>query len=740
MNLRRWLPLPALLGVALLALFVRVAYLMELNGSPLLSVLLGDGRQYDAWAQQIAGGQWIGTEIFYQTPLYPYWLAVIFTAAGHNLDLVRLIQAILGAASCVLLGLAGRRFFSDRVGVIAALLLAVYPPAFFFDGLIQKSSLDIFLITLALALLAEFHHRPGWKWTAALGATTAALVLNRENAVVLYPVIVAWLLFYFRHVPIRHRAAWAGVFVMASLVVLLPVGFRNYHVGGEFLLTTSQMGSNFFIGNNPHARGSYEALVPDHGDPAYERDDAARLASEAAGRVLSPGEVSDYWLRESLSYIRNQPFQWIALLGKKVFLTFNAAEIPDTESIEAYSDYSRILRALICLNFGVVFPFAVLGGWLHRRNWRRLLILHAMVASLALAVALFYVVARYRHPLVPVILLFSAAGISGLFDIRLRGSAPVGKEKPGNDERPAFRRSLQSQTPLPDWKRQWLPGILAAGLIAIAVNIPIKVVHDETYANVGALLVKDGRYADAVPLLLKAIALDHNYAAPHLALGVAFRNLNRPAEALRHLTEAVRFAPDSVETHSNLGLALIEAGRPREAILEQRRAVELSPENPYSHNYLAGALHQTGDFRQAIAEYRKALALKPDYAEAHNNLALALVSVKDYDGAYRHFRETIRLMPSNYIFRTNFGRVLGESGRIDEGIEQLEEAARLSPEFIEAPYLSAQIYARAGRFAEALASLEKALDIANATGQTDAARQINEAIRKTRPLMERRHP
>jgi len=160
MNLRQWRPLPALLGAALLALVVRVGYLAELNGSPFLSVLLGDSRQYDAWAQQIAGGQWVGTEIFYQTPLYPYWLAVIFSIAGHNLGLVRLIQAILGAASCLLLGLAGRRFFSDRVGVIAALLLAVYPPAFFFDGLIQKSSLDIFLVTLALALLGEFYRRP----------------------------------------------------------------------------------------------------------------------------------------------------------------------------------------------------------------------------------------------------------------------------------------------------------------------------------------------------------------------------------------------------------------------------------------------------------------------------------------------------------------------------------------------------------------------------------------------------
>ena len=737
MNLRRLSPSLALLGAALLALVVRVAYLAELNGSPLLSVLLGDSRQYDAWAQQIAGGQWIGTEIFYQTPLYPYWLAVIFSVAGHNLVLVRLIQAILGAASCVLLGLAGRRFFSDRVGVIAALLLAVYPPAFFFDGLIQKSSLDIFLVTLVLALLGEFYRRPDWKWLAAVGAATAAFVLNRENALVLYPVIGAWLLFHFRDVPVRRRVAWAGVFVFASLVVLLPVGFRNYRVGGDFLLTTSQLGPNFFIGNNPHASGSYESLVPDRGDPAYERDDATRLASVAVGRALSPGEVSDYWLRESLAYIRSQPFRWLALFGKKVLLTFNAAEIPDTESIEAYSDYSRILRGLIWLNLGVFLPFAALGGWVHRHNWRRLLILYGMLASLALAVAVFYVVARYRHPLVPIILLFSAAGLGGLLDIRLRGSASAGGEKRENVRGAAVR---QPQSRLPEWIRRWIPGLLAAGLLAVVANYPIKVVHDETYQNLGSLLVKNGRPAEAVPLLLKAIALDPSYAAPHLALGVAFRGLNRPDEALQHLQEAVRLAPDSVDTHANMGLALIEAGRPGEAILEHQRAVGLAPETPGPHNYLAAALQQTGDVQQAIAEYRKALALKPDYAEAHNNLALALASIHDYDEASRHFRETIRLQPNNYAVRVNFGRVLCETGRTAEGIEQYQEAERLSPDSIDAPYLSAQAYARAGRFKEAVASLGKALGIANATGQTDVARQINEAIRQSRALMERSNP
>ena len=773
MNLRHMRPSVALLGIAVVALVVRLVYLAELSGAPLLSVLMGDSRQYDQWAQQLAGGRWMGTEVFYQTPLYPYALAVIFRIAGHDLGVVRIIQAMLGAASCALLGLAGRRFFSDRAGVIAALLLAVYPPAIFFDGLIQKSSLDIFLITLVLVSLAEFQGRPHWTWLIALGATTAALVLNRENALVLYPVVGSWLLFQFRDVPVRRRAGWAAVFLSATLVVLLPVGVRNYRVGGEFLLSTSQLGPNFFIGNNPHASGSYESLVPGRGDASYERADAMALAAKAVGRPLSPGEVSNYWLRQSCDYIRTQPVQWLALLGKKALLTLNAAEIPDTESIEAYADSSRLLSGLLWLNFGVVLPIAALGGWTHRRQWRRLLILYGMAAGLVLAVAAFYVVARYRHPLVPIVLLFSAAGVDALPHMRRAGSPkPVGERRaPGRARKPpASRQPLSPQ----GWSRAWIPGLAAAGLLAIVTHIPMKVVHDQTYINLGALLVQTGRAAEAVPVLLKAVTVDPGYAEPHFNLGLAYRetgeqqpaleelttavrlrpdyteahsalgimlrDLGRPADAVQYLREAARLLPQSAEAHSNLGLALMETGQPGQAIIEHRRAVALAPDAPNLHNNLAVALQETGDAQQAIAAYRTALLLKPDYDEAHGNLASVLASIRDFDGAFRHFGEAIRLQPGNYRLRINFGNALCEAGRTAEGIGQYQEGERLSPDSIDAPYLSAQAYARAGRLAEAVASLEKALGVAIATGRTDMVRQISETIRQTRATMARRAP
>ena len=180
--------------VATAALVLRILYLLELRGEALVAVPIGDGWQYDDWARRIAAGEWLGGQAFYQTPLYPYLLAAIYTAAGHSLMAVRAIQAVLGAAACVLLGIAGRRFFSERVGLAAAAMLASYPWAIFSDGLIQKSSLDAFLITALLASLAVFLFGPHWKWLMAAGLALGAFSLNRETGRLLYPLVIVWLL------------------------------------------------------------------------------------------------------------------------------------------------------------------------------------------------------------------------------------------------------------------------------------------------------------------------------------------------------------------------------------------------------------------------------------------------------------------------------------------------------------------------------------------------------------------
>src|SRR5262249_22127214 len=188
-----------------IALFVRLLHFYAMRDSLLYDVLIADSWSYDAWAQRLAAGDWIGSEVFYQTPFYPYFMGLLYALFGHSIWAVRITQAVLGSLACVFLARAGENFFSQRVGWVAGLLLAVYPPAIFFDGIVQKATLDLFLMTLMLWLISLAQRNANLWLIVAVGATLGALVLNRENAAVFVPVLLAWSLCLGRQLTWRQR-------------------------------------------------------------------------------------------------------------------------------------------------------------------------------------------------------------------------------------------------------------------------------------------------------------------------------------------------------------------------------------------------------------------------------------------------------------------------------------------------------------------------------------------------------
>src|SRR5947207_3030789 len=293
------------------ALALRLIHIWQIRNSPFFTVLLGDARSYDAWAQRIAAGDWIGRDVFYQAPLYPYFLGVMYWIVGRSLILVRITQAVIGSCSCVLVAAAAQRLFSVRAGLGAGLMLAVYAPAIFFDALLQKSVLDVFFVSLMLWLIAG---NPRW---LPLGLAVGGLALTRENALVFIPVILAW-------AGLRFGLRPAVLFALGVTLVLVPVVVRNSIAGGGFYLTTSQFGPNFFIGNHAGADGTYQSLRYGRGDPEYERQDATELAEYASHRTLTPAEVSRFWTDGALDFIKSHPGAWLKLMGCKIALLVNA--------------------------------------------------------------------------------------------------------------------------------------------------------------------------------------------------------------------------------------------------------------------------------------------------------------------------------------------------------------------------------------------------------------------------------
>jgi hypothetical protein len=114
--------------------------------------------------------------------------------------------------------------------------------------------------------------------------------------------------------------------------------------------------------------------------------------------------VSNFWLRRGVDWIRSVPAGWLRLTGRKLLLLVNGTEAADTEDIATHAEWSFPLRVSArLLHFGIVAPVAFLGMWITRRRWRELWPLHVLLGVFALSVIAFYVMDRYRYPLVPVL-------------------------------------------------------------------------------------------------------------------------------------------------------------------------------------------------------------------------------------------------------------------------------------------------------------------------------------------------
>ena len=368
------------------------------------------------------------------------------------------------------------------------------------------------------------------------GVVLGLLALTRENALLLVVPVLAWFLLGGGrpHATGPRRWDWpaTATCVIGCALVLLPVGARNYAVGGAFHLTTAQFGPNFYIGNHAGARGLYEPLVEGHGAAADERDDAVRLAEAAAGRSLSADEVSSYWTGRALDFIRAEPGAWLVQLARKLALAVNAVEIADTEAQDVHAEWSAVLRLLSPISFGVIFVLGVFGAVTTAPAARRLWFLYAIALAYTVSLVAFFVFARYRFPLVPVTMLLGAGGIAA-------------------------------------WREPWAqrmrrPAVAAAVVAAVLSFLPLEGTRADritNYVNVGNALLGDReRWHDAQAFYDKALAESPRSPAAHYGVGLLLTLQEQPQEALPHFRTAVEGWPDNADLRRRFAAALESVG------------------------------------------------------------------------------------------------------------------------------------------------------------------------------------
>ena len=343
-------PWKALALVAAVAGIVRLLYLLLYLRSPLAGYHIVDQGYYLDWSRRIAAGDWWGTEVFEQGPLYPYLLGLVFRLMGEQTTLILVLQLAVGVGTALLTSSAPRGCSARRTGLIAGLMAALYGPLVFYECMIMKSFLEPALTVLALYAILRFRDDLRQRWLWLCGLSIGAACLLRESHLLL--AIPAACAAAFPGTPGAkewtrgNRLLSAAVLAAATVLALCPSALRNYRVAGEWVWVTAGGGEVFYMAHGPSATGYYSPPEFITARPPLEHEDFRREAQLRTGQELSRGESSRFWFREGLREINDKPLRTLRLTLVKASALLNDFEVPDSESYAIASQFIVLLRGL----------------------------------------------------------------------------------------------------------------------------------------------------------------------------------------------------------------------------------------------------------------------------------------------------------------------------------------------------------------------------------------------------------
>jgi len=560
---------------------------------------------YHWWYRRIAPEDvfrsWYPPGAYHQSPLYAYFVAGVYGVAGAHPSSALRVQALLGAATAALTYLLGRAVFSNGIGLIAGFAMALYGPSVFYESNLLREGLLAFLATALVLALQRAGRANGSRgaWLAS-GLLFGFAVLGKPSFLLYLPVGVGYLVWQGRSLDRRTLASRAAALALGLVLAFVPLVARNGAVGASPLALTTRGPYEFLNGNASASNGC----------GWFPPETRAKLLGIQAREILNRTEARMLpTVRETLATHRDAPLGFLALLAHKAGAFFSAYEYPNNVDYHVVRGVIPLLRLLP--SFWLVGPFAILGlAFAWRRREVRTLLLFA--AAYYVATVLFFILARFRVPVVPVLMIFAAfAAVQVGGWVRAR----------------RWRRALAAVGALALLAFLIRPGREVPSNAMAAVRV------GDLHAALGDRERAEARYRWAEDPAHGGSPLDRLEALTRLGrLGM---RSGRSMEVATRLREFLRedLTPEvRAIAHIELGTYLDRIGRTQDAVAEYEAAIRMDPSNPFAYYLLAQHEQAEGSLEGAIRIARRCVEVASEFAGGYVLLGELLLESGDADG------------------------------------------------------------------------------------------------------------
>jgi hypothetical protein len=510
----------AVLGAT--ALGARVPYLDAFAESPLFPPVAGGHDR--ALYHQAAQGPLRPDGAFAYMPLYPLALRAAYGLLGSDLRVAAALGVVCDTLTCALIALSALRLGAQvALAAAAGALYALYPLAIAYSTLTMPASLNAFMTALVIYTALRVPRERAAS-AAVLGLLAGIAALGWGGWIAMG---AAWIAFDIARGPNRMRRAAHGLlFAFAFALPLAPVAWHNTRAEGRFVLLTTHGGFNFYMGNHERATG-HPVRVRDFRMTATSMlEDAHRAAEAATGRALTRAESSDWWRAQARVFWRERPGAALKLTARKALLFWHRVDVDDLRMVEQ----ARLLTGWFAAPW---WPGFAAIGWLGLVGLLRAPgagALKAMALAGIASLVAYFITARYRLALAPLLLVLGAAGASALLgDLRARRFA-------------------------------------LAGLVAAAAAIPVgwpfalRDLRATDHYNAAIQLLQANRVEDALRMADAGLRIDPRDASLHHARGEALFRLDAFSEAAAAFEACATVDPSHPQAAYNRALSLARAG------------------------------------------------------------------------------------------------------------------------------------------------------------------------------------
>ncbi len=337
-------------------------------------------------------------------PLYPVAvLSSLLYITGESLAAALAIQSLLGILSAFLLYGIAVRYVKAAIAFAAAFLMVVYVDFVLYDSLPLSEAAVTFLLLGSILSYLRFREQPAASKAFFFGLLWGLAIATRPNALILGPLLFLGDLVEKGRAEIGERFALLKWAVLPALALTVLFSFRAHEITGEWLFFRSGGGEAVLMGNYQGASGR---------DPNINHAAAEEL-SRRLGGSSSATERDREAIKMAAEFWWHNPGEALCLTAKKAELFLRPEFITNNVSWKFLQQYSG-LDYWPLPTAAWVWPFAWLGlvlSWRDRKKWG-IPLMFCCVYSIA--VILMNVYGRFRLPVIPFMLLWSALGAEWL--------------------------------------------------------------------------------------------------------------------------------------------------------------------------------------------------------------------------------------------------------------------------------------------------------------------------------------